>query len=444
MKSIQARLNVGFIVFSTLAIGLLLAGNSMFLRQVAYDFVAARLASESFALLRSVEQLPNGQWWVSPNTVSQVYRQPMSGHYYQVKVGGRWFYSRSLWDEMIPTTDGEILGQENIRLVNKSGQPWLVLDQAFMRNGQKIHLVVAEDVSRIEKSLSRMNLGILLIAVVLLGGLLLVQVYVIRRGLSVLTGMKRKLNAMRNGEIKQLPAVETTEVAPLVNEINYLVEAMHARLTRSRRAVGNLAHAAKTPLTGIDRLIDRLAEQDPALAQQMSEQSERLRELISRELTRARIAGAAMPGQRVQLASEVQKLTRTLTAIYQHKGVFIKSYIGDTLYFPGERDDLLELLGNLLDNACKWATEQVVIRAHVDNGELVMVIEDDGPGIDEDQQQRLLDRGERLDESVDGHGLGLSIVKDIVSQYGGQWSMSTSEEYKGLRVTLRFAELAPA
>ncbi|MBE9395882.1 GHKL domain-containing protein [Pontibacterium sp. N1Y112] len=410
--------------------------NSWYLRQTAYEFVSARLSSDAYTILRAVEMDEAGGWRVNSDMIDPVYLQPMSGHYFQVRVEDKWLYSRSLWDEMIPTNGGEDIGQEYVRLVHKAKHPWLVLDQTFMKEGLKVQLVLAEDVDRIDKSLRKQGWAVAASGLVFLIILLVVQVVIIRRGLRSLVSVRGDISRLKQGEVRQLSPVNTTEVDPLVTEINYLVQAMELRLQRSRNAVGNLAHAAKTPLTVLDRQIEALKVRDPDHAADMQEQSVRLRDLMHRELTRARIAGAALPGQRIYMLPEMDKLLRTLKAIYRDKALNIQQNVSDKIYFPGERDDLMELLGNLMDNACKWAHSAVSITAETDDDCLTMIIEDDGPGIAEDQIERLLTRGERLDESTDGHGLGMSIVTDIVRQYAGKLSLGRSERLNGLRVMI--------
>ena len=436
LKSIQTRLNSGFILVSMVAIVVLWLANSWYLRQTAYEFVSARLSSDAYTILRAVEMDESGGWRVNSDMIDPVYLQPMSGHYFQVRVEDKWLYSRSLWDEMIPTNGGEDIGQEYVRLVHKAKHPWLVLDQTFMKEGLKVQLVLAEDVQRIDKSLRKQGWAVAASGLVFLIILLVVQVVIIRRGLRSLVSVRGDISRLKQGEVRQLSPVNTTEVDPLVTEINYLVQAMELRLQRSRNAVGNLAHAAKTPLTVLDRQIEALKIRDPDHAADMQEQSVRLRDLMHRELTRARIAGAALPGQRIYMLPEMDKLLRTLKAIYRDKALNIEQNVSDKIYFPGERDDLMELLGNLMDNASKWAHSAVSITAETDDDCLTMIIEDDGPGIAEDQIERLLTRGERLDESTDGHGLGMSIVTDIVRQYAGKLSLGRSERLNGLKVMI--------
>ncbi|MBQ0757178.1 MAG: sensor histidine kinase [Amphritea sp.] len=401
---------------------------------MAYEFVASRLNSDAYSVLRAVEMDIGSGWRINLDNTSSVYQQPMSGHYFQVAVDGKWFYSRSLWDGQIPSTGGNDIGQENISLVEQNSKPTLVYSNKFMKQGREIQVILAEDISRIDESLSQLGWLLAGLGTVGLMVLLALQIFIIRRGLCSLVDVKKDILRLKSGDVRQLSSTNTAEIEPLVTEINYLVQNMELRLQRSRNAVGNLAHAAKTPLTVIDRHVDVLLEEGIEQGQGIQEQSTRLREMIERELTRARIAGAALPGQRIYIGEELEKLTRTLKAIYREKALVFKLDISAKSYFPGERDDLVELMGNLLDNASKWAESEIRIKAHMDDHCLELVVEDDGPGIPSDARERLLNRGERLDESTTGHGLGMSIITEIVRQYQGKLMLDSSQRLGGLQV----------
>jgi len=430
VKSIQHRLNSAFVVITLVLCLILWVSYSWFLRQTAYDFVSASLGSEAYVLLKSVEMDDRGGWRINPQYVAPVYEQPMSGHYFQFRVGDdpKWHYSRSLWDESIPQNGGKPVGDEGLRLVYKHDRPWLVRDERFTKDGRQLHMLLAADVSHIETGLSRLRWTMMAVVALFLGAMLLAQILVIRGGLRSLVQVRGQLNRLKKGEIRQLPDADTAEVEPLVTEINYLVQSMEMRLTRSRNALGNLAHAAKTPLTVLDRQIESLAQRQPEQAAALREQSQRLRELMERELRRARIAGAALPGQRIYLQQEIDKLVRTMQAIYRDRDIDIEARVSAGSYFPGERDDLVELLGNLLDNACKWAQHRVRLRGRMDEQCLELCVEDDGPGIPPEQREHLLERGTRLDESRAGHGLGMSIVAEIVRQYDGELQLAEGAE----------------
>ena len=164
---------------------------------------------------------------------------------------------------------------------------------------------------------------------------------------------------------------------------------------------------------------------------ELTRQTQQIRLLIDRELKRARIAGLSNPAQRIVLAKEVTDLVDTLKKIHWRKVLDIQCGIPVDCIFPGDRDDLLEMLGNLLDNACHWAGAKVRMTVTETSGQLTFTVEDDGPGCPREQLELLTQRGMRIDESRAGHGLGLSIVADIVEQYNGCLFFSDSRELGG-------------
>ncbi len=190
----------------------------------------------------------------------------------------------------------------------------------------------------------------------------------------------------------------------------------------------------KTPLTLLNQLADdERLQAHPELHRAVRTQLDALQRITERELKRARLAGAGRSGEHVALVAELDALVDTLRRIYRDKGLEFVVQVTEGAQFPGDREDLLELLGNLLDNACKWARHQV--RVTVDSGtELLLRIEDDGPGCAPQTLEHLVQRGVRDDERTAGHGLGLSIVQEIVGQYGGRLSFGRSETLGGFSV----------
>jgi signal transduction histidine kinase len=246
--------------------------------------------------------------------------------------------------------------------------------------------------------------------------------------------VRQDITRLEQGEISQLQEAVPTEVRPLVQEMNRLLKVLEQRLLRSRHALGNLAHALKTPLTLVMQLADREEFRTvPQVRQQLIEHTTVLHHRLERELRRARLAGAAPPNQRLRLADELPALVDVLHRIYQDKALEITYCIVPQAAVVGDREDLLELLGNLLDNACKWAHHRVQVTIQGQPG-LRVVVEDDGPGCPSTVLRQLAERGVRIDESTPGYGLGLAIVKDIVEQYSGDISFKHSRQLGGFEV----------
>jgi len=246
-----------------------------------------------------------------------------------------------------------------------------------------------------------------------------------------------QLNAMSRGEIRKLDEDAPPEIQPLVHEINHLVEMLSQRISRSRNALGNLAHALKAPLTVLNQLInDAEIRRNEKLYKDLHSQLENMRTLMERELKRARLAGSVEPGRRFKLEQDLTALVNMFKTIYQSRQLQFDVDMPDAseIYCPFDREDVMEILGNLLDNACKWAHSRVSLAVTGCTQRFSIKIEDDGPGVPEDKAKDLVNRGARIDEQVEGHGLGLAIVRDAVNYYGGTMEVGNSKSLGGFYV----------
>lgn len=262
----------------------------------------------------------------------------------------------------------------------------------------------------------------------------------VRFGLLPLRAIENGLAAIRSGKASRLDGELPAEIEPLQHELNALIQSNEDIIDRARTQVGNLAHALKTPLAVIT---NEAGDDKSPLAQKVAEQARVMRDQVNHYLDRARMAASAGSLVRVtEVLAVAEALQRTLERIYRDKGVAILLECPDDARFQGERHDLEEMLGNLLDNACKWARAKVVITVRIARPEargaspkLIVSIEDDGPGLTEDQRRRIGKRGMRLDETKPGSGLGLSIVVDLAQSYRGRLELGASR-YGGLKATL--------
>jgi signal transduction histidine kinase len=220
-----------------------------------------------------------------------------------------------------------------------------------------------------------------------------------------------------------------------VHEINRLLHDTQQQLHRSRTALGDLSHALKTPLAVLLNLTERdTLDSDPALREAIALQIEQMRQRISREMALARTAGTHHPETLFDVDTDLPLLLESLRRAHRGK-MAIDSRVSLQGKIPWEREDVIELLGNLLDNACKWGREIVRLNLHRVNDQLFIQVDDDGPGIPQDKLKKVLERGERLDKSVIGHGLGLAIVGDKVAAYQGALEFAGNEE-DGLSVRI--------
>lgn len=430
----QLNLGVGLGLAALLLIGAVLICVAM--RQLGEQYVADRLRQDLDTLIAATT-VADEQLTFAPERLglALVYRQPYSGHYFRVSQGDQLLRSRSLWDadfSVPPLRAGE---EWRGRRAGPDGQRLLVVAQAVATRGQPRILAMAEDTRQLEASLHRLTLGIAVFAALMLLGLLWLQRELIRHSLQPLRRLQTQLLQMERGERYDLPTQGVPkEILPLVQRLNNLLALLAVRLERSRKAAGNLAHTLKTPLAVLTQMAD-----DPTLVgacrSQLLAQVGTMRNTIERELRRARLAGGSLPG-RFDLREELEALLDTLQRIYRDKPLTLEvSTSNEEAQFAGDREDFLELMGVLLDNAFKWARSR--IRLEVSGGAVLNIaIEDDGPGVLPEQRARLLGRGQRLDESPAGAGLGLAIASDIVEQYQGELSLETAK-LGGLRVALR-------
>ena len=271
------------------------------------------------------------------------------------------------------------------------------------------------------------------LALLLLGVGLVVAVFLqVRFGLAPLFTLGREIAAVRNGKLQRLSQAYPSEIAPVAHEINALLNHNQEVVERQRTHVGNLAHALKTPIA----VMQAEAQVSPgALSEVVARQAAAMQGHVEHHLRRARAAARSITsGERTEVAAVFDELSRMLERV--HPDGAIDWDAPDDLYFLGERQDLMEMVGNLMENACKWRSSTVRVRADEEgSARLRLTVEDDGPGLREDERAAVLKRGERLDESAPGSGLGLAIVDELSRAYGGALVLEDSR-LGGLKIEL--------
>jgi len=260
---------------------------------------------------------------------------------------------------------------------------------------------------------------------------------VIRRGLSPLVMLRDRLAAVRDGRSARLDGEYPSEVVPLVDDLNGLLEERERRVARAVAKAGDLAHGLKTPLAVLAKDIDGAdAAGQHDLAASMRRQVERMRRHIEWHLAHARATAAGpAPGARANIGECARGLARTLERLYADRALAITVDTPPDVTARVPVEDLEEMLGNLLDNACKWAKSRVSVAAALDQSRIVIDVDDDGTGIDPAMRDRVLRRGVRADEGAPGSGLGLAIVRELAEAYGGSVSLDRSPE-GGVRARL--------
>jgi len=251
---------------------------------------------------------------------------------------------------------------------------------------------------------------------------------IVRRGLAPLDDMRRSLGAVRAGTAQRIEGRFPTEVQPLVTDLNALLAHQERAVGRAVAKAGDLAHGLKTPLAILTQEAERAAAEDrPELAAAMHEQIDRMRRHIDYHLAHARAAASgATPGARCAIAASADALARTMRRLHAERGVAIDIRVDPAHEVRAERADLDEMLGNLLDNACKWSKSTVRIQSVEDKDAVILSVDDDGPGLVPSMREVVLQRGVRADEAAPGSGLGLAIVRDLAELYEGTISLEDS------------------
>nr|WP_240548984.1 sensor histidine kinase [Alloalcanivorax xenomutans] len=415
---------------SLLLAGILVGQGALWwLDQRQRQVMTASLRDEAVSVLAAISQGPSGLQLEQP-MLDPAYRQPFSGRYFMVSFDDHIWRSRSLWDQRMADTESR--GLDNELVPGPDGQQLLRYRGDYEIYGHKVAIVVAQDYTPQLENFRNTRSVSLLAWVLILSGLAAAQLWLIRRGLRPLNEARRQIEQLRDGERTELDCDVPTELRPLVQEVNRLLGHTDQQLRRSRHAIGDLGHALKTPLAVLrNRCDEDLRREHPDLYRLLDEQLAQVEDTVRRALNRARVAAGATPGTLFHPDQDLVALRDTMIQVYGD-GRRIELMGTELPPQPVERDDMLEVLGNLMDNACKWARGRVSVRLWREPEALWLSVEDDGPGIEPARRDQVIRRGERLDQRVAGHGLGLAIVSDTAEAYGGELTLGHSEALGGL------------
>jgi len=343
--------------------------------------------------------------------------------------------SRSLWDVSFSAEalSGLVADEEGgLRrgyIDGPQGQRLRVLERrlALPESPRVFSFAFAADTADLSAEISRFNSFVIAGLVTLGAGLVVALVIQVRFGLRPLDNVRTSLRDIRTGKETRLRGDFPAEIRPLAEELNSLLDYTTDVLTRARTHVGNLAHALKTPLSV---LTNESRAKDGPFAELVGREVMTMRHQIDHHLSRARAAASVQVlGANTPLEPVIERLERTLARIYIGKDLRIETDCEEDLSFRGEEQDAEELIGNLLDNACKWAVRRVKVKAVPMPGtpdKIVLTVDDDGPGLAPEEREKVIARGQRLDERKPGSGLGLSIVSDIAGLYKGEFVLEES------------------
>lgn len=434
--SLRSRLLLGTLVWITLALALAGWG----LRNLFHEHVDQQLQDQ---LVRQLDQLSASvnldtrrRVDVAPMAGDARLERPLSGLYWQVDAltedgsveHSGLARSRSLWDQdlqlpaTLPAPTQGRRGYSVLELHDSQGNALTAVSRPLQlpeADAPRLRLTVAADQALLAEPLQRFTTMLLVALGLLAGGLLLAVAVQLHLALHPLRLLRRQLSAVRTGQAAQLQGQFPNELQPLVSEFNHVLAANADIVQRARTQAGNLAHAVHTPLNVLG---NAAAQEHSPLAQLVREQVATATRQVDYHLARARAAtGVRATGLRTPVQAPLQALLRTMERLHAGRQLQFSLHGANAeMAFRGEEQDLFEMLGNLLDNAGKWAASQVRLEVQREGDSLCFTVDDNGPGIADDaQRQRIFERGERLDEQRPGTGLGLDIVRELAHTYGG-------------------------
>jgi two-component system, OmpR family, sensor histidine kinase PhoQ len=411
-------------------------------REVSERSVQEVLDRQMVALIAAAEPQPDGGYAPAAHTLDPRLTTPRSGFYAQIRSQHHQWRSPSTAGLSSDFGPPLVPGERSLTYANIGSDRVAIESRAIQfaddpTGARAFTFSVAVSLGPFEEQLWRFRselvgwfIGLMLVLLVTLAALLHWVLKPVRR-------MEREIHEVEEGRRENLGVGYPRELAGVATHLNALLIGERKRVVRYRDTLGNLAHSLKTPLA-----VMRSSLPADARRGTVSAEIDRMSGIIEHQLKRAAASGGALLGQApVDVAQVAGELRGALLKVYGHKDLSLELAVAPGTHFVGDRGDLTELLGNLLDNACKWCRSRVRLGGAIDESaepreRLTLAFEDDGPGISEADRARVLERGVRTDQSVPGHGLGLAMVHDTVDLYGGRLSIDTSP-LGGARVTVR-------
>lgn len=427
-------MSVFWIVLALLATALLLG---RLYRDHIEEHYDAHVFTHVEELVAAIEISPEGDWRLHSQPTDPRFHRPNSGWYWEVlHAGGLLEKSPSLGEYQLDLTGLNLSENHGVQTVYGPNQQKLrahIIHTIYPDDSGSLTFVATSPVMQITDDVQDFIFHIFMSFLVLGIGLSVAVVVQVQVALKPLKAIRTAISDVQTGKTERLPQEFPSDVQPLVNELNFLLDHNEMLLKRARNQLGDLAHAVKNPLTVIR---NEARSMESKGGQLILEQSHIMGGSIDHYLSRARIYGKRDAiGYRTSVEPVIDDLIYAVKHIYQDRDIEFQLSGLSEHWFRGEAQDLEEMAGNLIDNACKWAKTQIVVQCVTEQDRLVLAIEDDGPGIAEEDMKDVMQRGRKLDESHAGHGHGLGIVKDIADLYGGTLKLSKSP-LGGLRAEL--------
>jgi signal transduction histidine kinase len=433
--SLRRRLFIGAAISIAAALGLAGLGLVLLFERYVERRVENELKSHLRQLAAGIEVANDGRITVKRALADPRFAEPFSGLYWQIDLNGNDVArSRSLWDErlLVPSHSEDV---HTHQLTGPAGVELFAQERlaSIEINGKSQPLVLTVGVDRREigEAVSSFTRD-LVASLILLGTALVVAAWIqVSIGLRPLELLRERLERVRSGRVPRLEGEFPREVQPLADEVNGLLETQEQALERARNRAGDLAHGLKTPITILDSIARDLRRNGSAnAAGELEEQAAIIGHHVDRELARARLS-YGRPTHVGPLRASVDRMIAAMTRLPRGCELVWTNDVPEDTRMMLEEQDLIELLGNLLDNARKWGRSRARIAVEGN----ALIVEDDGPGVPEAERQRIVERGRRLDEATQGSGLGLAIVEDIVKLHELSLDVSRSR-LGGLRVAI--------
>ncbi|MET0374270.1 MAG: HAMP domain-containing sensor histidine kinase [Rhizorhabdus sp.] len=430
------------ILIAAVWIGVLLSGGGFALDRVLSQAVTRNFDDQLEYVLRSLlnssEIGPDGEVIFSRDAAAdQRFVEPYSGLYWQVSGKGREdFPSRSLWDRRLAF--GGTHDDRNAHFYDSTQFPdekLRIVERDAVIPGSKVHwrFQVAQSRDGLDAQITTLRRTLVRSFALLALGLIVMAALQTFYGLWPLRRVREEIARMRAGQSIRVSSAMPVEVAPMVEELNALIEHNERQAEEARRHAGNLAHALKTPLTVI---MNAATAQSDDLADTVIREARTMRRQVDHHLARARAVGRrGSAHSRAEVWPSLESVERAVGRLYRHVRIDVTGPRG--LQVHVERQDLDEMLGNLIENAAKYGGGSVFVTVGAQSGFVEFLVEDDGVGIPEEERVRIFDRGVRLDTGKPGTGLGLAIVRDVAEIYEGTVALEESEDLGGLLVRLR-------